>query len=190
MKQLLYKLGSIICFISLSGCFSDERTGIETYKYEGPNLISYDLDVDYSDSARLTMNLVAKEQLIFQNDNQEFPQGIFVTFYNETQKISSTIKSNYAYYTESQDKWKLTGNVIVDNKIKKEKLETEELYWQPKGYDTTVNGEKIKVNITVNERDSVTVTTPEQELTGDGLIARDDFSYYKIKKVRGITYLK
>jgi len=190
MKQLLYKLGSIICFLSLSACFSDEGNKIEAYKYEGPNLISYDLDVDYSDSARLTMNLLAKEQLIFQNDNQEFPKGIFVTFYNEEQKISSTIKSNYAYYTISKDKWKLTGNVVVDNQIKKEKLETEELYWEPKGYDTIVNDKKLNVNITVNEKDSVTVTTPEQELTGDGLIAKDDFSYYKIKKVRGITYLK
>ena len=190
MRQLLYKLGSVICFLSFSACFSDEGNKIDAFKYEGPNLTSFDLNVDYTDSARLTMNLIAKEQLIFENDNQEFPKGIFVTFYDEAEKISSTIKSNYAYYIVSEDKWKLTGDVLVDNKKKNEKLETQELYWQPEGYDTLVNNEELIVNITVDEKDSVKVTTPDQELKGNGLIAKDDFSYYKIKKVRGITYLK
>ena len=119
-----------------------------------------------------------KLQVIQHNDDQEYPEGLFVTFFDDDEKISSTIKANYGYYFEKEDKWRLMGKVVVQNPKEGQKLETEEMYWMPTTHD-----------ILVEKKDSVTITKPDQILYGKGLTAKDDFSQYKISNPSGSQWV-
>ena len=181
MKMLPYKLVSIslivlVCF----SCFETKKTVAKKFEpYKGPRVVSKDLDVVFTDSARLNMKMKAKKQIILQNDDQEFTEGFALEFYDkDTGEMYSTLNSNYAYFDQIKNKWLMRGKVVVNNTEKGQKLETEELYWEPE-----------KNDILVEDQHDVKITEPDQILLGKGLKAKDDFSYYKIKKPTGMRFL-
>lgn len=180
MKMLYFRLASLLVVVFIvSACF--ENKGLKHKRamaYDGPQVVSTDLDVVFSDSAKTSMKMKAKTQIILQNDDQEFPDGIFVEFYNEKEEVYSILKSKYAYFNQQKDEWNIKGDVFVENTEKGQKLETQEMFWTPKSGD-----------IRVEDKDKVTITEPDQILYGQGLTAKDDFSYYKIKKVTGSRFL-
>jgi hypothetical protein len=47
----------------------------------------------------------------YQNEDREFPEGVYMEFYDEFGKISSTLKANKAYYFKKKDQWRGQGNV-------------------------------------------------------------------------------
>lgn len=167
-----------ICLVFCS-CFDSKTTKHKrSAPYEGPQVVSSDLDVVFSDSAMVSMKMKAKTQIILQNDDQEFPDGIFVEFYNDKEVVYSVLKSNYAYFNQQKELWKIQGDVYVENLEKHQKLETQEMYWKPSTGD-----------ITVEKKDSVKITEPDQILFGKGLTAKDDFSYYKITDPSGFVFI-
>ncbi len=170
-----------ILLLSLA-IISCSETKIKTYKkvdpYTGPQVISNDLDVVFTDSAKTSMKMKAKKQIILQNDNQEFTEGFALEFYNDDEKVYSTLNSNYAFYDQNLDKWHIKGKVVVKNTEKGQMLETEDLFWTPKSG-----------SILVEDKHAVKITEPDQVLYGMGLQAKDDFSYYKIKKPTGMRFL-
>ena len=180
----LYKIVSLILFSLLVTSCSEQKKADSQDKvvrkpYSGPSLESEDLQVVYTDSAKLSMTMDTKLQIILHNEDQEYPHGLFVTFFDENEKINSTIKANYGYYFKDVDKWKLKGKVVVNNPEKGQKLETEEMYWMPASHD-----------ILVEKKDSVTITEPDQILSGTGLTAKDDFSHYKITNPIGFRWVE
>lgn len=179
MNQLFYRVVKSLVLVGLVACQSDpkKQEGV-VVPYTGPQVVTQDMQVLFTDSARVTMRMTAKIQTILQNDDQEYQKGLFVTFFDENQKKESTIKADYAYFFKAKNEWKVTGNVEVLNIEKQQKLETQEMYWYPD-----------KGDILVLEKDSVRITEPDQILWGNGLQAKDDFSTYKIKNVRGTKYL-
>jgi LPS export ABC transporter protein LptC len=178
--MLHYKLASItLISVLFLSCYEIKKGVSKKYEpYTGPQVIAHDLDVVFTDSARLNMKMKAKKQIIFQNEDQEFNDGFALEFYNEKEEIYSTLNSNYAYFDQAKNKWFIKGNVVVKNTEKGQMLETEELYWEPE-----------KGDILVEDQHKVTITEPDQILYGMGLKAKDDFSYYKIKRVTGSKFL-
>ena len=90
--------------------------------------------------------------------------------------MSSTLESNYCYYYSVEDRWRVLGNVIVKSIENDEQLNTEELYWEPK--KEIVYTDKF-----------VRVETEGRILMGEGLEAKQDFSWWKIEKGKGDIYL-
>ncbi len=154
----------------------EEKEAKKMVLYKGPLSEVNNLDMLFSDSAKVRIHLKAPLQLELENGDRTFPKGVFIEFYDEKGVKTSTLKANkgirYAnniYYVQ--------GNVIVHNLEKNETLNTEELNWKP---DT----KKIYTD------KFVTIKTPESVLKGTGLDAEQDFSRYHIRQPTGILPLE
>ncbi len=92
------------------------------------------IEVQYTDSARLQLIFKAPKMKKFLTDNEEgtyyeFEDGIKVFFYDSEEKLESTFSSGYANYYEKTSIWKAIDSVVAINVQTKEQLTTEELYW-------------------------------------------------------------
>lgn len=170
MKALFSILFLSILFISCQ----ETRPVSELKEYDGPLAEAENVDVIYTDSARVKFTLKAPKQEKFRDENEEFSKGVYMEFYDNKEQKESTLKSNYAFFDKRLNRWFVKGDVVLNNFARKRILKSEELYWSAKEQevwcDTTVN---------------VTVTTEDQILFGKGLRAKDDFSDYEIQNPSG-----
>ena len=167
----IYLLG-FIASILLYSCGSQEQ--MESNEYDGPMLISEDIDVVYTDSARLKLVLKAKKQIKLRNENEEFPEGIYLDFYDDNEVKETTLTSDYALHDQQKKHWFVKGNVVLNNFVQNRTLRSEELYW---------SSEKKEIWCDTSVR--VIVKTEDQTLYGKGLKAKDDFSDYEIYQPTG-----
>ena len=104
------------------------------------------------------------------------PDGFHITFYDETGNQNATLRADYAYFDKEKNLWKASGAVELINLKTSEKLNTEELFWDPPG--ERIYTEKF-----------VRIESEDQILLGEGLTAAQDFSSYKLHKLTGeITF--
>lgn len=165
----------LITTFNMLSC-SDTRSVDEMALYEGPILELTDIESYYSDSAVVRMKLVAPKQLEFENNDSEFPEGLYVEIYDKDGVISSTLEANYAYKYNKENKWRALRNVIVKNIENDEQLHTEELFWEPQ-----------KELVYTNK--FVRIETEDQILMGEGMEASQDFSWWRILDARGTISL-
>jgi LPS export ABC transporter protein LptC len=151
----------------------DENRDADTFKeYEGPVMEASDIEMFYSDSAVVRIRLTADRQLEFTDGDREFPEGIYIEFYDKKSVRSSSIKADQGYYFKQDNKYTATGNVVVMNFETGEKLETEVLHWEP-------NKNEIYTDRYVE------ITSDEEVLMGEGLTSDESFENYQILKPRG-----
>ncbi len=155
------------------GCKEELKDPDKEQKYTGPTMENHDVVTLYSDSAKLLIKLQAPVQQEFDTGDGVFPEGLFVEFYQQEGVVTSTLKANYGKQDRNKSLFQAKGNVVVENLLKKEKLETEELFW-----------DKRRAKIYTDK--FVRITTPEQIIMGNGLQANQDFSNYRIRDVTGI----
>lgn len=168
-------LNKILFFIilPLAFCACGENVDVNSVKpYEGPLLEISNMETLYSDSAVVRVRVKAKKQLEFENGDSEFPEGIFIEFYDVNGKVSSTLEANHGYFNKKEKLYTATGDVEVNSYEKDEKLNTEELHWK-----------QDKEEIFTDK--FVRIETDEEILLGEGLTASQDFSTYKILKPTG-----
>jgi LPS export ABC transporter protein LptC len=145
--------------------------------YEGPLQEAEDILMHYTENDRVKAILKAKKVYEFQNGDREFPEGIYLEFFDKTGKLTSTLKANTAFYFKNESKWRGRGNVEVKNIGKNQQLNSEELFWKP---DTKkIFTEKF-----------VTITDERDVLYGTGLDAAEDMSLYTIKNPTGTMEVK
>jgi LPS export ABC transporter protein LptC len=168
-----------ILIVTIAFLFSckqrDDVVSLE--EYEGPAVEAFDIITLYSDSARVKLKLVANRQLEFTNGDREFPEGLYLEFYENDGSITSTMRADYCYYTKEDDLYKATGDVVIKGVKKKELLNTEELFWNQK--EEMVFTEKF-----------VRIEKDGEIHMGDGLEAKQDFSEYRMLKSRGTILLE
>jgi LPS export ABC transporter protein LptC len=140
--------------------------------YDGPLRQALNIVMRYTEKEKLKTILQAKKLNEFQNGDREFPEGIYIEFYDVTGKMTSTLRANTAYYFKEENKWRGRGKVEVKNIEKQQQLNTEELFWMP----TTkkIFTEKF-----------VTITDKDDVLYGTGLTANQDLSDYQLKNTSG-----
>ena len=126
----------------------------------------------YAEDHLVKLKMLANEVLEFQNGDREFPEGIYMEFFDELGQLSSILKANNAYFSKEENLWRGWGNVEVQNIANNEQLNTEELFWKP----TT---KKIYTD------KFVTIKLDKEVLYGKGLEADQDFSSYTIKEPQG-----
>jgi len=171
MKPIPVILLGISLFQLLSCSNSDEEIK-EVEPYKGPIQEAYNVEVLHSDSAVVIVRLEASQQFIYESGDQRYPEGIFIEFFDQKGELTTILKGEEGMYHKEEDLYQVKGNVEVDNIRKKQKLNTEELFWKPK--DEEVYTEKF-----------VTIETEGEVLKGEGLIADQDFSTYRITKPTG-----
>lgn len=153
-----------------AACIKQET--VKPVLYEGPLRVGENIDMFYTEKEMLKSKVKAAKILEFQSGDREFPEGIFIEFFDELGNLQSTLKANQAFYSKKDDQWRGVGNVEVVNMQKKEQLNSEELFWKP----TTkrIFTEKF-----------VTIRMGSEVLWGTGLDAAQDLSDYTIKKPQG-----
>lgn len=144
-----------------------------------PSQTSDTVTLVYTDSSMLKIVLKANRLLQFDRDVTEpftiLPQGVYVSFYDEEENLSSYLKANYAIRYELSRRMEAKFAVEVVNKDG-DKLETEKLIWDEAA-------KKIYTD------EFVKITTPTQIITGHGLESNEDFSRYSIKKISATIQL-
>lgn len=163
--------------ITLASCSDDTFAKKEFIAYEGPIMEVDSVTILYSDSAVVRVQIEAPKQLEFENGDKEFPNTIFITFFEPDGTKSSTLDAKTAYYTKETNTYKAEGDVEVIGYIEPQKMNSEELYWEP-------DKEEIHTDKFVR------IETEDQISTGTGLVAKQDFSTYRILNPSGTIYLE
>jgi LPS export ABC transporter protein LptC len=165
----------LIPLLFLSSCKTKETAKANVY--EGPLREAEDVLMHYTENDRVKAILKAKKVFEFQNGDQEFPEGIYLEFFDKTGRLTSTLRANTAFYFKNENKWRGRGKVEVKNIEKNQQLNSEELFWMPAT-------KKIFTN------KFVTITTESDVVYGTELDAVEDMSSYTLKNPTGTTEIK
>ena len=168
---------AFLSLILLWACGGSDRNLGDIQPYEGPIHTGEDVEVMYSEEGKKQIKLVTSKLLEFGSGDREFPEGIYMEFFDDNEKLSSTLRANYAYFFRNENKWKGTGDVQIENFENQQKLNTEELFWFPR--DERIYTEKF-----------VTIELEDEIIYGTGLVAKQDFSSYTIKDPEGEIYVE
>ncbi|MBS1559595.1 MAG: LPS export ABC transporter periplasmic protein LptC [Bacteroidetes bacterium] len=167
----LFKIfGVVVAGSLLAACDSKETA--KPIVYDGPLKQATNITMHYTEKEKLKTILQAKKFNEYLNGDREFPEGIYLEFYNEQGTMTSTLKANTAFFFKKENKWRGRGQVEVINLEKGQQLNTEELFWYP-------STQKIYTEKFVTIRDQQDV------LYGTGLTANQDLSNYSLKNTSG-----
>jgi LPS export ABC transporter protein LptC len=153
------------CTLLMTACGDSGDETLEILEYDGPLQEAENIVMYYSETADIKVKLEADKLMEFENGDREFPEGIYMEFFDETGAISSTLKADQAFYFKEQDLWRGRGNVIVRSYANDEQLDTEELFWDP-------GIQEIYTDKTV------IMTQGPDIMRGKGMRAAQDFSWY------------
>jgi len=145
-----------------------------------PSQIGDSVTMLYTDSSHLKIMLKANRMLIFNKNVTEpftvLPKGVFVTFFDEEEKVSATLKADFGVRYDVSKRMEVKYAVEVVNR-EGVKLETEKLIWN----ELT---KKIYTDAHVK------ITTATEIIRGVGLESNQDFTKYQLKKLTGTIQLK
>lgn len=174
LKRVFYLIFSFLSIAILAGCENDLSSvrAIEL-RQQGEVEFTQQAEIIYSDSAKVKAKLKAPELYNHKTKDPyyEMPKGIEVVFFDEFQKQSSKVTSDYAIRKENQRTIELRNNVIAVNN-KGETFRSEELIWDE-------NLKRFYSNKVVN------ISTNKATISGTSFWATEDFSYYEIVQGAG-----
>jgi len=160
---------ALLCLI-VASCTPTETA--QPVEYHGPLSETENVEMYYAEKDLIKVKVIAQKVFEYENGDREFPEGLYLEFFDETGTITSTLRANSAYYFNDEDKWRGRGKVEIINIQKKEQLNTEELFWKQ---DTKrIFTEKF-----------VTIKLENEVIFGTGLEAAQDLSDYTIKNPEG-----
>lgn len=185
MKKNIFKINiRVPAFILLAGilfsCVNDLDTIKKvSYKPTDPDERTRDLHVIYNDSgyAKIEVNAKLAETFTKPEPLIKFKDGIEVKFYGNNGEVVSVLTALYGEIRQGKGLIMVRDSVQLVNEAKKQRLETEELFWNQK--DSTIFTEK-----------SVIVRTPDALFFGDGIRTKQDFSKYEFLRPKGKIALK
>ena len=175
IRLLVY---SSLCVVLFSSCVNDmeevKRLGSDV---RVPISSSRNVEMIYSDSSRLRAKVNAPQRDTYLGNDGfvEFTKGLKIEFYDTKSVLESKLNANYGISYTKTEIMEAKGNVVLES-VKGDKLETEHLIWDQKA-------DRIYSNVFSR------ITSPERVIYGDGFESNQDFSKYRILKVKGIISL-
>ncbi len=163
-----------IVFLLLIGCTKSKEEIDALFQEEDLRIeIAKDVEILYSDSAQVQMKITAttlKRKVDRIKSVDEFPDGVFVEFYDNNGRIISWLEANYAIRKEGEDKIFVKDDVKLFNQ-KNDQLETDELIWDEKAGELYTNK-------------FVRIAQPEigDTSAGYGFRAKQEFQRFEIMK--------
>ncbi|MCB0516792.1 MAG: LPS export ABC transporter periplasmic protein LptC [Chitinophagales bacterium] len=140
---------------------------------------SYGLELLYSSQANVKVKIEAPLAQIYNIEQpyQEFPEGIKVTFYNDSSQVISFLTAKYAIRYERESKTLVRDSVWVRSVENNESLFTEEMTWDEKKH--LIFTDKY-----------VTIHTPTQKIFAQkGFESNENFTNYKLKGVQNSSLI-
>ncbi|HLP51039.1 MAG TPA: LPS export ABC transporter periplasmic protein LptC [Chitinophagales bacterium] len=137
-----------------------------------------DVVINYSDNGVVRIQAMGPTATRFNTEKPylEFPDGFKILFYNNAHEIESTLTSRTATAVENSHTMTARDSVVVVNN-KGEVLNTDELIWD----------EEKKI---IYSNSFVKISTADEILYGNGMIANENFSDYTIKHITGVIKVK
>lgn len=176
MKALpLLLFSGFFCALFLGSCdFTEEKQKVE--KILKDTVFSEraeSVELRFSDSGRIKAVLFAPvmERFPVKEPYTRFDKGVTGYFYGPSGRIENSLKAKHGISYDSKKLVELKNDVQLIN-YKKERLNTEKLIWDQ-------NTGKIYTDALVK------ITTSENIIFGEGFEANQDFTEYKIFKVKG-----
>jgi LPS export ABC transporter protein LptC len=157
--------------VLLAACKPDGNTS--EVHYEGPVMDVQNANMLYSDSARVRVHVTAPREMMLQNYDRTYPDGVFVEFFDNQGERTTTLKAKKGRFHYETNMYTVNDSVVVENIKNQETLTTQELNWRQR--EGKIFTEKF-----------VTILRPDEKLTGNGLDAKQDFSWYRIRHPLGI----
>lgn len=183
-KKIFLIINIVLAFLASTifvSCKTDiDKVNMLTSRSNLPTFSVYGFETTYSDSGKVMIELKSKEMSRFEGKNtkyDEYRYGFNVRFYDENDSLASTLRCSYARFIIEKELWEIKTDVEIDNIKRKEKVNTELLYWD-------MNKELVYSDKFVK------ITTEEEILMGDGFESNQDFSEWKILKPTGIISIK
>ena len=166
----------LLCLILLISCENDIAEVNRIFAERQTNVeIAKEIEMTYSDSAVVRVTLQAPLLVRHLEGNepfQEYPDGLFVEFYNDFGQKQGQVNAKYGLRYESKNQVILQDSVVWLS-IRNEKLESDELIWDDKEH--IVYSDKW-----------VKITQPGQEVIYSyGFEADEDFTHWKLKTMEG-----
>ncbi|MCC6385328.1 MAG: LPS export ABC transporter periplasmic protein LptC [Bacteroidia bacterium] len=156
----------------------DEDVIKASRKEELPVETGKDVEIVYSDSFLLKAILKAPlmERYAGNDPRLVMPKGVHLRFFNKDKQVTSSLTANWAIRRENEKIMEAKDDVVVVNE-KHETLNTEHLIWDERT-------KKIRTEAFAK------ITTADEIIFGEGLEANEDFSWYRILKVKGSISVK
>lgn len=132
LKSAIAFTGFLLSMVLVTSCENDLRDveKISNQKLAIPVDKSLGVTIIYSDSAVVKAKMTAPELNNYKTANPyyEMPKGVTIIFFDENQKESSRVVSDYAIRRENEKQVELRKNVVVTN-VKGDIFKSEELIW-------------------------------------------------------------
>jgi len=132
----------------------------------------------YSDSARIKVRISGDLMLRYQDNGQfiqQFPDGVFVEFFDEEGDITSTLASKYGIRNEAEESV-LVQDSVVWLATTGDRLDTDELVWEAK--EEKIYSDKF-----------VRVIQGDKLITGVGFESNQAFTRSKVRAIQGVVNL-
>jgi len=171
MKSRLFIIGLLIL---LAGCSADTSKIDALYEKGGGMQESLkDLEMTYSDSARVLLTVKSAEMITREEDRkiiEEFPKGLEVEFYQQDLRPNIWLKAGHALRFPEEKKVIVSQHVQLYN-AENDKLETSELIWD-------------EVNQKIYTDKFIRLTQPSQGDTtyGFGFMSDLNFTRFEVKR--------
>lgn len=171
-SSLLFILSIVSCSNSLEEAkliVSRANVNIE----KGKNV-----QINYSDNGVVRIQASGKTVTRYNTEKPylEFSDGIQILFFDQNHQIESKLTARYATAIENSKSMTARDSVVVINN-KGEQLNTDELIWD----------EDKK---TIYSNSFVKITTADEIIYGNGMVANENFSDYTIKHITGKIKVK
>jgi LPS export ABC transporter protein LptC len=178
-------IANIVLIFTISIVFVSCENDIETINkittiQKMPTLVVDSLETIFSDSGMVRMKIFAPEYIKYEQPDKkydEYPKGINVKFFNNHSEIEAVLTCRYARYFADNGLWEAKFDVVVENILSKEKLNTELLYWD-------MSKELIYTPKYVK------ITTIDGPFNGEGNESPQDFLKWRIIKPYGSIDVK
>lgn len=168
----------IILTIVLFSCENDITTiNNLTSKDKTPDESAKDVTIIYSDSGMVEFVLTSPNlDKYYSNESYiEFPKGIKIFTYGDSNIVKNTLTANYAINFESRKMMEAKSKVIIKNMQTNEIIETEHIVWDQLNH-------KIFSDVFIKR------TNSEGIMYGDGFDADEKFTKYSIRNPRATLY--
>jgi LPS export ABC transporter protein LptC len=177
LKHLYVLAGMALLMMFLSSCETNRKEVMAMgEKKIMPSQTGKDITMLYTDSTYLKIRLEALQMIMYDKGTKEpmtiMPKGLFVSFFDDKGKQSTTLKANYGVRYETSRRMEAKYDVEVVN-VTGEKLNTEHLVWDE-------NTKQITSDVFVK------ITTAKEIIMGTGLRSNQDFTQYEILEISGI----
>ena len=170
---------SILFLLVFYGCENNlERVKLVASRNDAALEHGREVEVLYSSKGKVLYKVKGPGMIRHNTENPfiEFPESVKIYFYDDSLRMDSWLTAGYGISYENKGMVIVRRQVVLQN-TKGEKLETEELIWDEK--KKKIYSDKY-----------TTITTTEEVIYGDGFEADEDFSHYRIRKIRGSFQLK